>query len=158
MRRGPRRQTIWLDHNVDESQAANSDAVVNLTEHLVGKAKGMTLVRTLINLSFNNATAGTGSTCDQGIVMVENDALAALALPEPADPTEDPGWVWRNRLIVSSSLANDSSQFVIVKEDIRSRRKFPGDDNELVLILRVGGLGGGPINTTGWVRTLWMLP
>ncbi len=118
--------------------------------------KGLTLVRTIIEMSYIAVTAGTGSSVHAGIYLVEDDALSAGAFAEPGDSGDDAGWVWRlMNKPVYTSVSNDSSQQTLIKADIRAMRKYPGEDYSMAMIIEVPAGGNSTINTNGMVRMLF---
>ena len=118
--------------------------------------KGMTLTRTIMNLTLSVQTAGAGSVFSYGLVMVEDDAAASLSFPDPDDLSQDPGWVWREgQMPVFSSTVNDFSQSRLIRVDTRAQRKYIGEDFAFMLIMHVAAGGASTVNIDGWVRTLF---
>ncbi len=96
---------------------------------------------------------------DIGIGLVEQDAFAALVVPDPLIAADQPirGWVWRTRMMpMDSSLAsgfhNDERH-----ADIRAMRKI--GDGELVMITDTNVILGSSFTAqlSGLVRTLYLL-
>ncbi len=88
--------------------------------------------------------------------MVDDDALAAAALPDPNEEAEQPGWMLRGAAILLVSNANDGSQFVPIKNDISGQRKFQGNNSSLVFLVNNGGTG--TISVHGIIRYLVKKP
>jgi len=87
--------------------------------------------------------------------MVGSDALAAGALPDPADDADRAAWAWRWNRPVFTSTVNDQSQAVRIVEDLRSKRRFVSEENDLVLLLETGG-GASVLNVDGIIRSLFL--
>ena len=117
----------------------------------------MTLVRTILDLTFAMTAAGAGGNIVVGIAMVERDAAAAGAFPDPITMGDQPGWLFRTQVSVFSSSTNDRSQAVPLFRDLKGRRKFPGEDQTLNLIFDPGTLTSA-VNVDGLVRLLMMRP
>ena len=115
--------------------------------------KGATLVRTLIKLSCALTVGGAGGILHFGIAMLGADAIAAAAVPDTDNAGEQPGWMWRDMRVVSTSAINDSTQHVRLDQEIKSKRRWPGQDMDLVLIIDAGVLTD-PVNVDGLIRTL----
>ncbi len=155
--RQPRRAVFWDDTMVDTTLVNNG--VVNIA--LDGgvpedELKGLTAVRVIIRLSVQAAVASTSGLVSMGIYVVEGDALSAGALAEPQDSVDDAGWMFRLARQIWSSGADsqDASQFMRIREDIRSMRKYPGEDYQLTLTV-VNHEAAGSMNMDGIVRTLF---
>ena len=95
-----------------------------------------------------------GSIFDMGITIVSADALAAAAVPDPDDASEDGAYMFRTRQVVYTSVTNDSSQRTRLKEDIRAMRKIPGEDWQCVAIMTAVAGGATNVNVDGIIRQL----
>ena len=152
--RGPRRASEWFERDVDLTIASGGQQSVTISANVTdAQKKGMTIVRLLIQLSAVLIAAGTGGQLFMGLVMVTTDAIAAAVLPDVDVATEKVGWLWRAQRIVSTTAPNDSSQFGIFEVDIRSRRKFAGEDMDLELVVNLPASSGN-MNVDGWIRML----
>ena len=154
--RGPRRASLWVDTEIDFTTASGSsdeqDMLVTVDSDI---RKGMTLVRTILDLAFIAISAGTGSVVGAGIYLATLEAFAAGALAEPEDPTDEMAWVWRHpRISVFTSAQNDSSQVVHIREDLKGRRRVPDADYSMVWRHNVNGTTS--VNIDGLVRQLWL--
>ena len=156
--RGPRRASEWEDTQINETVDADQQ-FSNLTTSMADDLKkGLTLVRTIIDLTVAQTVAGTGANMAMGIYLAGTDAISALVFADPASSGEQPGWVWRKNVSSVTSLANDASQFVHVFADLKAKRRFPGEDYDMVLVLDGLGSAGSPINIDGMIRQLWLKP
>ena len=117
--------------------------------------KGATLIRTIVNLSTVLTASGSGGKFSMGLVMVNDDANASLAFPDPGSAGDDAGWLWRTERPIATSDSNDASQWIMTNLDLRGRRKFPGEEFDIHLLIAAGTLTAN-INTDGWIRMLFM--
>ncbi len=156
MGRGTRRSTEWFDTILNTALAVFSQLVTNLSNsHGAGQRANATLVRTLIDLEVTLQAAGTGLVLHSGIYLAESDSIAAGAVSDPDDTDEEPGWVWRNVAPVFTSVTSDRAQTTRLQFDIKARRRFPGEDYSLILVMNTSA-GSGSVNIDGLVRTLIM--
>ena len=110
-RNSARRGVFWSDVLIDTSVSSVTQISVELTANLTEQEliKGMTLIRTIMHLSFALSAAGAGGNIVLGIAMIERDAGAAGALPDPISMSDQLGWLWRDQISVFSSSTNDHS-------------------------------------------------
>ena len=158
------RRTSWEDTLVNTTFSAGASTVVL---HLMASLdadhmRGVTLTRVIAELAISSSAVagawGNGFT-DIGIGMIERDALAAAAVPDPTSATEEPGrgWVWRTRCGISQNGAG-APVFTRCMFDIRAQRKI---DSAAVamLVQHTAGLGTSfGIHIVGIVRCLLLLP
>jgi len=157
--RAPKRAVQWKDRIVDLTLAAAAQNLFNLTSGIPDdQKKGRTIVRLLIDLKANLATAGTGGLLSMGIYLIEQDAFSAAAAADPDGDTVQPGWMWRWHGSVFSSVTNDAAQRTSLVFDIRARRKLMGEEIDLIMVTNWSAGASGPVNIDGLVRTLWMIP
>jgi len=116
--------------------------------------KGRTIVRMIIDLTYVLVSAGSGGILTLGVTSVLASAFAALASPDPSDPSTQPGWMVRQQDIVASTNAADRSQFTNIHLDIRFKRVLRGEDDRLLFIVQAGALSAS-VNIDGMIRTLW---
>ena len=153
-----RRKTSWFDVTVNVDTLLSGQQVSSvLTTNMGDDEKyGATIIRTIVPLSVNMTVASSGGIVSLGIVMVNQDAQAAQAMPDPEADLDQPGWMWRTRRVVSSSLVNDQSQALFIFADLKVSRKFAGEEVDSVLIMGYSGVDS--INIDGLVRTLVLRP
>ncbi len=152
--RGPRRALEWFDTILEQTVIQNSNNVTALDSNvLFDEKKGMTLVRTLIKIEYRPTVVDLSVQLSSGICIITGDALAAPTLPDPADGDEQPGWIWRDSLVVISDSLSIPRQSINL--DIRAKRKFLGEDLRLVLIQEAGSASTN-VNLAGIVRCLMM--
>ena len=156
-RRGARRAVEWFDFQINLTVAGSGGQnTVNLTANLQDdEKKGMTLVRTLIQLAAMPIATGAGSVLAMGIVMIEDDALAAGSVPEPGDNIQKPGWLWKTLFSSSTAVVNARADATLIKEDLRGMRKFAASGSDLVLVAE-NIQGTVTVNIDGLIRMLWM--
>jgi len=156
-RRSPR-GLIWMTTNVNETVSGASDLQnTNLSSIMAGVDKrGRTLVRTIVELAAVALTAGSGQQLALAIVLMATEAVAAAAFPEPRTTSDRVNWVWREFRNVHTSSVNDASQATQISRDLKSKRRMPDEDFDLMLILEIDSAVNSAINVDGSIRTLWM--
>ena len=156
--RGARRATRWLDTIVNESIVNVASVADNLDSNISqGDKKGMTLVRMILELNLSAAGTGTGALLHAGIFLLHGDAKTAGVYADPEDQAEQAGYLWRWTGTCFTSAVNDRSQQTQIKADLKSRRKYPSEDHELVLYMKATS-SSITVNVDGLIRTLWLLP
>ena len=155
---GPKRQAVWFDTIVDFTLAGNGTTLVSLDSNIIQAVKkGLTVVRTIIDLTVQPQGTGTGGTLSAGIAMYHGDAVAAGATPDPEDPNEQGGYLWRWAGSAYVSVLNDRSQATKLVYDIKAKRKFPSEDHELIFIFNQD-VGAFTHNVDGLIRVLCLKP
>ena len=119
--------------------------------------KGMTIARMIVDLVLMPIETGTGALVGIGTVLLSDEAVAVGAFPEPEVGTDQAGWLWRTVKTVHTSTSNDRSQATAVVHDLRGRRRWPGEDFALMLIV-TNFAGVINVNIDGMVRTLVWKP
>ena len=157
-RRGPRRAAEWSDEHVNETVLSNDGREVTLLAGVPDdEFKGLTVVRNIIHLVCALAGVSTGGRVSFGLVLVEVVAVAASAFPNPEVEGQQPGWLWRHVDTVSQGIANVRSEFTVIDADIKAKRRYPGEDYRLMLLMAASTTGGGvSVNVDGQVRTLFL--
>ena len=115
----------------------------------------MTVVRTIISLTLAASASGAAGTLSGGIVKVDGDAFAAAAMPDPDQAQDQPGWLWRFHEGVFSSGANARADAVLLKEDLKGRRKLISESDILALTMNKDATVA-TVNVDGLIRTLWL--
>ena len=157
--RAARRALVWYDQFIDIpglplDTSSSRTFAVQMPDSL---RKGATLVRTIVDLMAGLSVAGTGGMLAMGIVITNDDALAAAALPNPEDDADQPGWLWRVRKSVFTNITTDRATLTPFFVDLRAKRKMSGEDLTPVLIVRNIG-SAQSYNINGLIRSLWMKP
>ena len=149
-------QTRWLDTLVDITITPSSQLREALDIGLPGsQKKGVSLLRTLLDLTFRATTLGTYPEAMGGIVMVKGDADAAGAVPDPGDVADQPGWVTRYHRKATDANAEP---LIRLQQDIRTSRKYLGANDTLLIIHDNISAASGNIIITGLVRALIRIP
>ncbi len=65
-----------------------------------------------------------------GFIMVDGDAVAALAFPDPLGDPQAPWLYWDTRVVLPAS---DSQQHLML--DIKAQRKFTGNDDSFIFVI-----------------------
>ena len=120
-------------------------------------------MRTIVDLAVRPDTqfGAVGYTaCDFGIAVIEQDALAAAALPDLNFGDDQPvrGWVFRKRMMIEDHTTAVIERRQHLFLDLKSKRKI--DDSELVLIINNNLVQGTAITTLteGLIRCLFLMP
>jgi len=151
----PRRAREWFDTTLNFSVAAGGQGFLALSPFLLDdERKGATIVRTLIDFWISTVTANVFLDAYAGITFVTDDALSAGVLPDPSDDTDQPGWMWKKKIVVVSTSENvPEARNTLV--DLRSMRKFPGESvNPTFIIDSVSGA----FDVDGLIRMLVLKP
>ena len=135
--RAPRRRTAWTGRTIDPAIVAAGGQNVNdiltglpdATENPIGRY-GLTIMRIVGSLRINSTDVALSTECGFGFIMVDGDASAASAFPEPTVDEEAPWLHWDRRVVLPPS---DSQQHL--KLDIRARRRMGGNDISLFFII-----------------------
>jgi len=114
----------------------------------VDERKDATVTRIIADLQLTLTGSGTTGAMSFGMCILNLDAIAALAIPDPEIESDHPGWLWRTELNIRE-IDNPAWQLHL---DLRSQRRFRDDDEMLSLIMSYVGTGTGVVK--GWTRTL----
>ncbi len=159
--RGPRRKTTWEDTIFADSIASGAQADASLLDNILTVDQGLTLVRTIIDLTIVPSASPTGfgaQAVDFAIGLTSQEAFAAGVLPDPNAEAEQPvtPWVYRTRVGIVQDL--DVPRPVRIQADIRGQRLIHG--GELFWIIDNNILLGTAfsIHVAGLIRTLFKLP
>ena len=157
------RRTAWEDTLIDQDVASSGQNNQQLMNNLVqDERRGLTVVRWIGELSLNSLTvAGAYGVMKLalGITMLDADAAAAGAFPDPNQALDKPprGWVYRTQCGVSQ---NGVGTPIITRctFDIRAMRRFEG--SVAYLIIDNNSSVGTSFTTQvhGYIRCLTLLP
>ena len=128
----------------------------NILSQDASPVKGATVTRMLVDLRIQ--AAGTASRVDMpwGIVLVNADARAAGAFPDPEDLADRAGWLARGRLMTVQDSLSDASQWDRVALDLRSQRVMRNEKDELHLL--VHNTTTGTLLWAAYIRVLMKMP
>ena len=144
----------WFDTLINETTGTAEQDSQSLTSGIADdEKKGMTLVRTIIDLTCLLSAAGTGGVISMGLYLIQADALAALALPD-VDISSEKGWIWRTTRVISSTNVNDISMNSRFIYDLKGNRKLPSEDHDIIFVMDAGTLSAD-VNTDGLIRLLF---
>ena len=163
-RRAPRRRSVWLDTLVNFTLTNANQASTDLMGSWDrDDARGLTVVRTIVELAITPQTPGAADglqRVDIAIGMVTREAFLAGALPDPETPGDSPiqGWMWRTRCMVVSDTAGALTP-TICRGDFRSARKLDESGN-LFAVYYNSSIAGTTftIQALGIIRQLHLLP
>ena len=85
--------------------------------------------------------------------MAHGDGVAANAIADLETADEQAGYLWRWSGSCFTSAVNDSTQQTVLREDLKSKRRFPTRDHELLLVL-TASVSSITVNVDGIVRVL----
>ena len=164
--RAPKRKTVWLDTFVSVGLSSGGQADLDLLTGLgANDIPGLTLTRTIIDLSFLAQTPGAAAgrmRVDFGIGVTQSEATAANVLPDPQSALDFPtrGWVVRKHKIVTDSIDSFDADALTVEMDLSGRRALHTTDTDLTLIIQNSALLGTTfsVQVQGWVRSLLLMP
>ena len=157
------RMTDWIDTIISLDPATGGQANVSLMTGVAPvNMRGVTLIRTLVSLSFSSVSiAGVFGVQNifMGIGITSQEAFAAGVLPDPETATDKPprGWVYRSYQGVAQNSTGSPVLFE-ARADIRGARKI--ENGELYLIVSSTAVSGTSFTTAvrGLVRVLTKLP
>ena len=143
-----------MDKTVDSSTSAGVGTdFENLTNNLnQDEVKGATVTRVILDLVYDISGVGTIDSLGIGLVVLNTDAIAVSAFPDPEDTFDQPGWLWRT---VHEVFQTDNPKFR-QHLDLRAQRKFGGEESNLVLLMKNAGVN--TISIHGFARTLIRRP
>ncbi len=133
--RGARRQTAWAAVTTEPtSVVAGGQSFVNLTPGLISSTspgrEGMTIVRIVGTLRANSLDASLSCESAWGIHMVEEDAAAASAIPDPLADAHKEWMYWDRRVLLPASDAGQQLHL-----DIRAMRRFRTRESEVLFVI-----------------------
>jgi len=96
--------------------------------------KGATITRVIVDLLVKNDTVAQNNELFWGIVIVNADARAAGAFPDPNDMSDRAGWMYRGRILTNASSLTDRAQWAQKQLDLRSQRLLRTEEDELHII------------------------
>ena len=150
-----RRAVEWFDVDMSFSVASAGQESRALTVSMLdSQKKGATIVRTVLDLWLISTVLNARVEIVFGVVLINDDAFASSALPDPSDPSDQPGWMWRQKVIIAGDASN-TDETVHVHVDSPAKRKFPGEEHQQLLII---DSQTGAFDVECWGRVLVMKP
>ena len=150
--RAPKRKTEWNDailDNISLAAASGSQTGVQLFGPDTS-GEGKTLLRTVGNLVINlPSTVGT-YTFSWGLAVVEEDARAAGALPDPV--TDEFPWLTTGLFSDNQAFTGNEKASLVVPIDVKARRRW-NERLSLVFIFESQG-SAGVVAISGFLRML----
>jgi len=157
------RRALWVDTIFNSSVASAGQVRQSLMGGLSQiDSAGMTVVRTILNVTFLPPVAVSDGyqRVNFGIGVIDQNALAANAVPDPNAQADRPprGWIIRGQRIILGAAAMVSGTPMFVMEDVRGSRKI--DDGELTFIVDNDAQGGSAFTVTavGLIRCVFLHP
>ena len=154
-----RRPLQWYDTELEFATLAVGGQTNLLLYNAVSlgarNIKGATVTRMLLDFDLRSDSLAQLNRLRWGIVMMNADARAAGAFPDPGDPSDRAGWLARGRMN-NMMTSQDASQWTTRHHDLRSQRIFHTEEDELHLIL--DNNGGFILSFSAYIRLLVRLP
>ncbi len=101
----------------------------DIVENPIGR-QGLTIMRTFVSLRISSIDAEFSAECAFGLIMVDGDAFASSALPDPVLDVTAPWMYWDRRVVLPAS---DSGQHLAL--DVKAKRVFKGNDDTPAFII-----------------------
>jgi len=156
-----RRQTQWFGSRAAWSSliaSAQSNLLLyNTTSLASAPTKGTTVTRMIVTVRSRPDTIAQDVNLAWGIVVVNADARAAGAFPDPEDLGDRAGWLVRGDQLGKSANLSESSQWVITELDLRSQRILRSEQDELHLVVK-NYAGATGLEWSAFIRVLMKLP
>ena len=125
-----------MDRIIDLSASSGNEDSVDLLANLAeDERKGATVTRVIMDLRYTLAGIGSVQDISIGLTLVNDDALASGALPDPQAETDQPGWLWRT----THEIAEPDNPNLRQHHDLRAQRKME-EEETLVLIIFVAAV------------------
>ena len=155
-----RRQLAWVNARSDFATLAGG-AQTNMllfNDATFGgrHTKGATVTRILAKVWMKNNAVAQANSLAWGITIVNADARAAGAFPDPADLGDRAGWLVRDWMLGNSDSLSDASQWITTVFDLRSQRILRNEEDELHLIPE--NTGSFTLQWAAFVRVLLKMP
>ena len=159
MARKPAWEDTLVDTNVISGSVASPTMMTGLDRD---EARGLTITRLIGRLDFSSATVAGAyghQIIDVALAVLDRDAIAASALPDPNDADDSPatGWLYRNRIRVMQNGVG-ANTITTLTFDVRSQRKLNGGQLELILVSTASTGTNFTTDVSGIIRTLVLLP
>ena len=152
------RTPFWQDLLVAEVVATSAQTILGLHPQLDSTAtRGMTIVRTIIDLAIAPAPPGATIGTQQvslGIGVAAQEAFATNVVPDPNSGSDRParGWLWRTKCMVID-MPEGVPNIVKCIGDFRGKRRL--DNGEAYIAINNDGFQATAfsINIIGIIRT-----
>ncbi len=103
--------------------------------------KGTTITRILMDLTFRSPSVAQNNEASYGVLIMNADARAAGAFPNPDDVSDRAGWMFRGRGQNITSSVSDGSQWTRLTHDNRSQRVLRTEEDELQFVIETPATG-----------------
>ena len=156
-RRGPRRVLSWITSFIDES-ATIAAGVLGTSEIGGGfratERKGLTLIRMIGTFQLRPISADASAMFRIGITTMHPDQVASSGWPDPGSDTE--AWIWWHAGWFERTAGGPQQYHT--EFDVKSKRKFDYDDEELWFLVENDSGSGSSFTYARAVRALVALP
>ena len=155
-----RRPTEWYttDHPFTAlgSGTGANFTMFNAISHGAQRILGSTITRNIIDVRLRASAVAQLVVVHWGIVVMNADARAAGAFPDPEDVSDRADWLVRGKLHTIQASLSDSSQWDRMSLDLRAQRRLHSEEDELQLIWFASG--GFTAEFAAYIHTLIKLP
>ena len=156
-----RRETEWYSSilgftNVNNG-AQTANRLYSTTSTPISRIKGSTITRIIIKMIMHPSVITAIHEMHWGIVIVNEDAIAAGAYPDADDISDRADWLARGWLCGRSANLSDGSQDDRVELDLRSQRIMRAEEDALMLVIDNSN-NGNAVSYAYFIRCLVKLP
>jgi len=117
-----------------------------------------TVVRMLTNVHLRGDTVGAVKTIDYGVTWVDTEAVVSGSLPDVDQENDRQDWLMRERMVNVTAALTDEQQVTRERLDIRTKRVWRSEEDQLMLIFDSDNLTSGGVFVTFSTRVLILLP
>ena len=156
-----RRERQWFTSRTSQLSIASAGLsdiqLYNATIHGPRFMKGATVLRLILDLTLRATAVAQEVELYWGVLIANEDARVAGALPDPRDDSDRPDYMVRGRMVTIQSSLSDSSQWDHRLMDIRSGRTLRSEEDGLLMVLEAGSTGF-TLEVSLFIRVLMLLP
>jgi len=149
--------TRFIGFTVIASGAQDSFDLYSAAALGAGDIKDSTITRMIIKIIMLPTNLVTMTELFYGIVILNQDAVTAGALPEADVTTDRADWLVRGWLAAKSANLSDITQTDRVELDLRAQRKLHSEEDALTIVYDASA-SGQDLQVAHFVRTLVRLP
>ncbi len=154
--RGKRPRYQWIhDATLSISIAANGQAIFDMLGNFTGASRlGITLVRLLLGAQVRPGAGAATCVGDHAVGLVTQDAMTALAVPDPGSQDRVNWWMWDS----VNARNNVTDEPILYNYDIKTARRLPGEDWTLAYVVDNAASSATSLNVEIDFRLLIRLP
>ena len=126
----------------DNALASGSQTNIALLSNLdAANRRGSTITRIILRVTMYTDTVTTDGFLAFGIILLNNDAVAAGAFPDPNDAADNADWIMRDVLTTRMQSVSDGSQAARGNYDLRAQRLTRSAQDILHMVVNADGVG-----------------